>query len=84
MAQTREKETWEKDMPTWNGSEDTWNGYLEDVEWYFYSLEPKHRGLLAHRLARKLTGTARNALKGLKANEFIGVEGIPKLLRILQ
>ena len=84
MAQTREKESWEKDMPTWNGSEDTWNGYLEDVEWYFYSLEPKHRGLLAHRLARKLTGTARNALKGLKANEFIGVEGIPKLLRILQ
>ena len=81
MSQTRDND---KDVPTWNGTEETWNGYLEDVEWYFYALEPKHRGLLAHRLARKLTGTARNALKGLKASEFIGIEGITKLLRILQ
>ena len=81
MSQTRDND---KDVPTWNGAEETWNAYLEDVEWYFYALEPKHRGLLAHRLARKLTGTARNALKGLKASEFIGIEGITKLLRILQ
>ena len=78
------KESWEKDIPAWNGSEDTWNTYLEDVEWYFYSIEGRHRHLVASRLARKLQGQARNALKGLRALDFAGVQGITKLLRILQ
>ena len=82
MAQS--KDSWESNIPTWNGNEDTWNTYLEDVEWFFHSQENKTRPLVATRLARKLTGPARNALKGLKAKDFAGIEGIPKLLRILQ
>jgi hypothetical protein len=71
-------------IPAWNGAEDSWNTYLEDVEWFFYSTETKSRHLVASRLARKLQGSARNALKGLRAREFAGVAGITKLLRILQ
>ena len=78
------KDSWETNIPTWNGSEETWNTYLEDVEWYFYSIEQRSRHLVASRLARKLQGPARNALKGLKAVDFAGVQGITKLLRILQ
>ena len=58
------KESWEKDIPTWDGSEEKWNTYLEDVEWYFYATSTKDRHLVASRLARKLSGQARNALKG--------------------
>ena len=77
-------ESWEKDIPTWDGSQEKWNTYLEDVEWYFYATSTKDRHLVASRLARKLSGQARNALKGLKAKDFAGVQGIPKLLKILQ
>ena len=75
---------WENgSIPTWNGAEDSWNTYLEDVV-FFYNTETKSRHLVASRLARKLQGSARNALKGVRAREFAGVAGITKLLRILQ
>ena len=73
-----------RDVPGWNGLEESWNQYLVDVEWYFWSLPEKARALVASRLARKLSGSAQDAIRGLKPKDFAGVSGIPKLLRILQ
>ena len=74
----------ERDVPTWNGIEEGWNGYIEEVEWYFWATAPKDRHLVASRLARRLTGSARNAIRGLRPREFAGTQGITRLLRILQ
>ena len=68
----------------WNGLEETGNQYLTEVEWYFWSVPEKVKALVASRLARKLTGSAQDAIRGLKPKDFAGVNGIPKLLRILQ
>ena len=73
-----------KEVPGWNGLEESWNQYLVDVEWYFWSVPEKVRALVASRLVRKLTGSAQDAIRGLKPKDFAGVNGIPKLLRILQ
>jgi hypothetical protein len=74
----------DKDIPTWNGLEDSWADYVRDVEWLVFSTIPKHRDLIAARLARKLTGSAKQALKGLPAREFHGVQGLKNLMDILQ
>ena len=71
-------------IPAWNGQEDTWNNYLVDVEWYFWATPVKDRHLIASKLARKLTGSAKNAIQGLRPKEFAGRQGITRLLRILQ
>ena len=64
--------------------DETWHAYLEEVEWFFYSVRPKDRHRIASKLVRRLTGSAKQAIKGLKPREFTGREGIPKLLGILQ
>ena len=74
----------DKDIPSWNGFEDTWEDYAREVEWLTYSTPQKHRPLLAAKLARRLTGSAKQALKGLKAREFYGLTGLKKLMDILQ
>ena len=74
----------ERDVPTWNGIEEGWNGYIEEVEWYFWATAPKDRHLVASRLARRLTGSARNAIRGLRPRDFAGTQGITRLLQILQ
>ena len=71
-------------VPSWSREEEHWNQYLEDIQWYFWSVKPVDRRLIASKLARKLSGSAKTALKGLKPREFDGTQGIPKLLRILQ
>ena len=71
-------------VPAWNGFEETWPGYLEDVEWFYWSTPAKSRHLVASRLARKLSGAAKNALKGLSPKDFTGRDGVAKLLRTLQ
>ena len=74
----------DKDIPVWNGLEETWADYVRDVEWLTFSTPAKHRDLLAARLARRLTGSAKQALKGLKARDFFGIQGLKKLMEILQ
>lgn len=74
----------ERDVPTWNGIEDGWNIYLEECEWFFWATPPKDRHLVASKLARRLTGSARTAIRGLHPRDFAGTQGIPKLLRLLQ
>ena len=78
MADDRQK------VPTWNGVEEGWTTYLEEVEWFFWETPQRSRHLIAAKLARKLTGSARNAIKGLRPADFSGVNGITKLLEILQ
>ena len=73
-----------KEIPSWGGDEETWNDYLDQVQWFFWSTKPLERRLIASRLARKLTGSARTALKGHKPRECDGIQGIAKLLRVLQ
>ena len=74
----------DKDIPTWNGLEESWADYVREVEWLTFSTHEKHRPLLAAKLARRLTGSAKQALKGLKAREFYGLQGLKKLMDILQ
>jgi hypothetical protein len=74
----------DKHIPTWSGLEESWADYVRDVEWLTFSTSEKHRPLLAAQLARRLTGSAKQALKGLKAREFYGLKGLKKLMDILQ
>ena len=73
----------ERDVPTWNGIEDGWNIYLEECERFFWATPPKDRHLVASKLARRLTGSARTAIRGLRPRDFEETQGIPKLLRLL-
>ena len=66
------------------GIEDGWNIYLEECELFFCATPPKDRHLVASKLARRLTGSARTAIRGLRPRDFAGTQGIPKLLRLLQ
>ena len=68
----------ERDVPTWNGIEDGWNIYIEECEWFFWATPPKDRHLVASKLARRLTGSARTAIRGLRPRDFAGTQGIPQ------
>ena len=74
----------DKDIPTWNGLEDSWADYVREVEWLVFSIPAKHRNLIAAKLARKLTGSAKQAIKGLQARDFHGIKGLKHLMDILQ
>jgi hypothetical protein len=74
----------DKDIPTWNGLEDSWADYVREVEWLVFSIPFKHRNLIAAKLARKLTGSAKQAIKGLQARDFHGIKGLKHLMDILQ
>ena len=70
-------------VPAWDGEASGWNSYLEEVEWYVYSTQEKERNLCAPRLVRKLSGAAKNAVRGIKPQALDGRRGVTKLLQVL-
>jgi len=71
-------------IPSWNGLEETWQDYLRDVERVHFSILEKDRALLPGKLARKLTGPAKAALKWLEARDIAKPDGLQRLLSALQ
>ena len=68
--------TLDKDVPSWNGLEDSWADYVREVEWLTYSAPEKFRDLLAPKLARKLSGSAKQAIKDVKPRDLLGLESL--------
>ena len=77
---TSKEESQHNTIPSWNGLEETWQDYLREVEWVHFSIPEKDRALLPGKLARKLTGPAKAALKGLHARDFAKPDGLQRLL----
>ena len=70
-------------VPSWDGNPRTWRRFQKEISWYAMGSKPGVRKFLAPRVLAKLSGPARLLAMGWEQQEFVGPQGLQRLLQKL-
>ena len=71
-------------IPSWDGDPNTFERFATNCRWYSNSLKSSARPLAAPRVWHKLTGSAKSVVRNLDPEQYIGTNGLEKLLQVLR
>ena len=75
------KEKSDSYVPSWDGSSRTWRRYCKEVAWFMGGTKANHRQYAAAKLITRLTGAARLLSMSWHNRDFMGEQGVSKMLR---
>ena len=71
-------------IPSWDRDPNTFERFATNCRWYSNSLKSSARPLAAPRVWHKLTGSAKSVVRNLDPEQYIGTDGLEKLLQVLR
>ena len=75
------KEKSDSYIPSWDGSSRTWRRYCKEVAWFMSGTKANQRQYAAAKLITRLTGAARLLSMSWHNRDFMGEQGVSKMLR---
>ena len=72
------------EVPHWNGDPSGFERFCTACKWFSYSLKESERKHAAARIWAKLQGPAKSVVRNLDPEQFIGNNGVDRLLEILR